>query len=115
MKSGLNTSSANSKRRWHAFDPITLLPKLKGVRVRLLQINEDFDSTPEEAKKLMEASLPASGEAHRYESNAEFYGAVASGGRAFDWIKLQLKTPDSNEASKLAERSAATSNKSEAK
>ena len=98
-----------------AFDPITLLPKLKGVRVRLLQIDEDFDSTPEEAKKLIEASLPATGEAHRYESNAEFYGAVASGGRAFDWIKAQLKTPESKDVSKVAQSSTPTSNEREEK
>ena len=103
------------EKKLASFDPIVLLRELKGVRVRLIQINEDFDSTPEEAKKGIEASLPASGEKHRYESNAEFYGAVASGGRAFDWIKLQLKTPNSKEASKLAQRSTPTSNEGEEK
>lgn len=82
------------------FDPVTILPKLKTARVRLIQLNEDFASTPEESKKRIEAALTASAESHRYESNVEFYGLVASGGRAFDWIKLQLKSPVSKEASK---------------
>jgi hypothetical protein len=57
----------------------------------LTQLNEDSGNTPEEAKKRMEAVLPPSVEFHRYESNAEYYGVVASGGRAFDWLKQQLK------------------------
>jgi acetyl esterase/lipase len=77
-----------------AFDPVRLLPNLKTPHIRLVQLNEDFGSTPEEAKKRMEASLPASGERHRYESNVEYYGALASGGRAFDWIKHQLQGAD---------------------
>jgi hypothetical protein len=82
---------ADFLKRVADFDPVGLLPKLKSPRIRLIQLNEDFASTPEEAKKHMEAALPASAESHRYQSNAEFYGAVASGGRAFDWVKLQLK------------------------
>jgi hypothetical protein len=77
-----------------AFDPVRFLPGLKTPHIRLLQLNEDFGSTPEEAKKLIESSLPPSAESHRYESNAEFYGALASGGRVFDWIKQQLQDPD---------------------
>jgi len=79
------------------FDPVVLLPKVKAAHIRLIQLNEDSDSTPEEAKKRIEAALSASGEAHRYESNAEYYGAVASGGRVFDWVKAQLK-PDAKAA-----------------
>jgi len=75
-----------------AFDPVVLLPKVKAPRIRLTQLTEDSDSTPEQAKKHMASVLPASGEANNYESNAEYYGAVASGGRVFDWLKTQLKT-----------------------
>jgi len=74
------------------FDPVALLPKVKAERIRLVQLQEDADSTPEEAKKRMETALPRSGEAHNYESNAAYYGAIASGGRVFDWLKAQLKT-----------------------
>jgi|SRR5882672_3052899 len=87
------------------YDPVVLLPRLRTARIRLIQLNEDVANTPEEAKKLIEAALPVSAESHRYESNAEFYGAVASGGRAFDWIKLQLKTSESKEGSKVAQSS----------
>ncbi len=86
-----NYAKAEFLKRIAPFDPVILLPRLKSPRIRLIQLNEDFASTPEEAKKHMEAALPASAESHRYQSNAEFYGAVASGGRAFDWVKLQLK------------------------
>jgi hypothetical protein len=79
---------------------VGLLPKLKTPRIRLTQLNDDFGNTPEDAKKRMEAALPPSTENHRYESSAEFYGAVASGGRAFDWIKLQLKAQESRAAAK---------------
>ena len=77
-----------------AFDPVRLLPDLKTPHIRLVQLNEDSGSTPEEAKKRIESSLPASAEHHRFESNVEYYGALASGGRAFDWIKRQLQSPD---------------------
>ncbi|HWZ81841.1 MAG TPA: prolyl oligopeptidase family serine peptidase [Terriglobales bacterium] len=80
------------------FDPVAILPTLKTAHIRLIQLNEDFVSTPEEAKKKIEAAIPAGAEKRRYESNAEFFGAVASGGRAFDWLKLQLKATESKEA-----------------
>ena len=80
------------------FDPVAILPNLKTARIRLIQLNEDFASTPEEAKKKIEAAIPFGAEKRRYESNAEFFGAVASGGRAFDWLKLQLKAQESKEA-----------------
>jgi len=74
------------------FDPVALLPKAKATHIRLTQLNEDSESTPAEAKKRIEDAAPRSADVHRYESNAEYYGAVASGGRVFDWLKTQLKT-----------------------
>ena len=88
------------------FDPVKVLPKLTTTRIRLNQLNDDFDSTPEEAKKRMEAALLSTATSHRFESSAEFYGALASGGRVFDWLKLQLKTPDSKDAQALKAHSA---------
>ena len=76
------------------FDPVKLLPALKTPHIRLNQLNDDFGSTPEEAKKQMEAALPATAEQRRFETSMAFYGEVASGGRVFDWLKLQLKAPD---------------------
>ena len=77
------------------FDPIKLLPALKTPHIRLNQLDDDFASTPEEAKKQMEAALPARAEHRRFETSMAFYGEVASGGRVFDWLKLQIKTADS--------------------
>jgi hypothetical protein len=77
------------------FDPVKLLPALKTPHIRLNQLNDDFSSTPEEAKKQMEAALPATAERRRFETSMAFYSEVASGGRVFDWLKLQIKVPDS--------------------
>ena len=75
------------------YDPIQLLPRLKTTHIRLNQLDDDVASTPEEAKKRMEAVLPATAE-HRFETSAGFFSEVASGGRVFDWLKLQLKASD---------------------
>ena len=76
------------------FDPVKLLPGLNTPRIRLNQLNDDFASTPEEAKKQMEAALPAAAEHHRFETSMAFYAEVASGGRVFDWLKLQINAAD---------------------
>jgi Dienelactone hydrolase family len=76
------------------FDPVKLLPGLKTPGIRLNQLNDDFASTPEEAKKQMETALPATAEHHRFETSIAFYSEVASGGRVFDWLKTQIKPAD---------------------
>lgn len=77
-----------------AYDPVKLLPALKTAHIRLNQVDDSL-STPEEAKKKMEAVMPATAEHQRFESNMAFFSEVASGGRVFDWLKLQIKAPDS--------------------
>lgn len=86
------------------FDPVKLLPTLKTPHIRLNQLNDDFPSTPAEAKRQMEAALPAAAEHHRFETSVAFFSEVASGGRVFDWLKLQIKATDSKvrEATKEA-------------
>ena len=42
----------------------------------------------------MEAALPATAEHHRFDTSIAFFSEVASGGRVFDWLKVQLKAPD---------------------
>ena len=90
------------------FDPVKLLPGLKTPRIRLNHLNDDFPSTPEEAKKQMEATLPPTAEHRRFETSIAFYSEVASDGREFDWLKLQIKTTDPKirEATKEAPPSA---------
>ncbi len=76
------------------FDPVKLLPALKTPHIRLNQLNDDTASTPEEAKRKIETALPGRAEHHRYESSGAFYSEVASGGRVFDWLKAQIKSPE---------------------
>lgn len=96
------------------FDPVVLLPKLKTARLRLDQLNDDFSNTPEDAKKRIEDALPAGAEHHRFEDGREFYSAT-SGGRIFDWVKLQVKSPGSKdrEAARAAHHSAPESRQNE--
>lgn len=75
------------------YDPAKLLPRLKAVRIRVNQL-EDSSTTPEEAQKKIEAALPATAEHHRFATGTAFFGEVASGGRVFDWLKLQIKGSD---------------------
>ncbi len=95
-----------------AFDPVAVLPKLNTPRIRLDQVGQG-SSTPEEAKKHVEATLPATAETHRFATFAEFDSMTASGGRAFDWIKLQLKAPESKQAANRANHRAASDHKQE--
>jgi hypothetical protein len=76
------------------FDLVKLLPALKTPRIRLSQLTDD-EATPEGAKKGLEAALPPTAEYRRFETSMAFYSEAASGGRVFDWLKLQLKAPDS--------------------
>jgi len=75
------------------FDPVKLLPALKTPRIRLNQLTDD-EATPEESKKRLEAALRATAEHHRFETSMAFYSEVASDGRVFDWLKLQIKATD---------------------
>ncbi len=76
------------------FDPVKLLPMLKTPHIRLNQLNDDSSTTPEEAQNKIQAALPAWAEHRRFDSSMAFYASVASGGRVFDWMKLQLKAAD---------------------
>lgn len=91
-----------------AYDPVKLLPALKTPHIRLNQI-DDSESTPEEAKKKIEAALPVTADHQRFESNMAFFSEVASGGRVFDWLKLRLKAPDSKVRAATKESSPAPS------
>src|SRR4030081_290886 len=76
------------------FDPVKLLPALKTPHIRLTQLDHNVPTTPQQSKKQMEAALPATADHHRFETSMAFYSEVASGGRVFDWLKLQIKAPD---------------------
>jgi hypothetical protein len=72
------------------FDPV-VLPQLRTPHVRLNQLTSDEDAVPLDAQKKIADALPASAEKNHFQDDIEFYGAVASGGRVFDWMKQQLK------------------------
>ena len=74
------------------FDPVAILPRLKTQHIRLDQLNDDFSTVPELAKKKIESALPAGTERHRFTNSQDFY-ASSSGGRIFDWIKAQVQVP----------------------
>jgi cephalosporin-C deacetylase-like acetyl esterase len=79
-----------------AFDPVSLLPTLTAPRVRLNQSVES-SSTPREAGSKIEAALPPGAERRPLVDGAQFDPLVASGGKDFDWLKLQLKFQDSKQ------------------
>jgi hypothetical protein len=78
------------------FDPVSLLPRLATPRVRLNQSAEN-SSTPADASSKIEAALPPGAERRRLVDDAQFDPLVASGGKDFDWLKLQLKFQDSKQ------------------
>jgi len=78
-----------------AFDPVSLLSALKTPHIRLVQFNDDSPNTPEEAKKKMEAVLPAAAEGHRFASHPEFDRSAASDERVSNWLKTELKAVSS--------------------
>ncbi len=76
------------------YDPVKLLPNLKTVHIRLNQLDDNTESTPEGTQKKIEAALPAKAEHRRFANGTAFFAEVASGGRVFDWLKAQMKVSD---------------------
>jgi hypothetical protein len=72
-------------------DPVRWLPELKNRTIRV-QFVADDPVTPLDATERIAAALPPSAQIVRYEGTRELYQAT-SGGRLFDWIKHQLKSP----------------------
>jgi dienelactone hydrolase len=95
------------------FDPVALLPKFKTPHLRLDQLNDDFTTVPEVAKKRIEAALPARAEHHRFTNGNEFY-AASSGGRIFDWIKTQVQVPQSTDRGAASREPSAESKQADA-
>jgi pimeloyl-ACP methyl ester carboxylesterase len=72
-----------------AFDPVLWLPKLASRPVRIQDVLDD-PYTPEICKKKIEAAAPKSVEIVRYDDIQALHVASYDG-KAFDWIKEQLK------------------------
>jgi hypothetical protein len=77
-------------KRVSAFDPVAVLPKLAGRRVRLSQF-EKSASVPEEARKKIAAALPSTAARQQLMSPAQIAEMAESKGNTVHWMKNQLK------------------------
>jgi hypothetical protein len=95
-------------------DPVKWLPTLKTTRIRIQQVMENT-ATPDACKDAIKKAAPRRAEVVRFDHASQF-ADVASNGKLFDWVKLQLKTlpaPASSRRTAMAERIAPTSSKSD--
>jgi hypothetical protein len=95
-------------------DPVKWLPTLKPTRIRIQQVMENT-ATPDACKDAIKKAAPRRAEVVRFDHASQF-ADVASNGKLFDWVKLQLKTlpaPASSRRTAMAERIAPTSSKSD--
>jgi hypothetical protein len=94
-------------------DPVKWLPTLKTRRIRIQQVMENT-ATPDACKDAIKKAAPKRAEVVRFDHASQF-ADVASNGKLFDWVKLQLKTmpgPVSPRRTAVAERAAPASSKS---
>jgi acetyl esterase/lipase len=80
------------------FDPVVWLPKLAPRAVRIQDVSDD-PYTPEICKKKIEAAAPKSAEIVRYDDTQALHVASYDG-KAFDWIKEQLRPASKETAAK---------------
>jgi hypothetical protein len=80
------------------FDPVNWLPKLVSRPVRIQFVMDD-PYTPEICQKKMEASAPKFVQIVKYDDTQAFHIASYDG-KAFDWIKDQLKPAPKESAAK---------------
>jgi dienelactone hydrolase len=92
-----------------ALDPVEQLPLVKTKAVRLQFVMDD-SITPAVAIQGMKLAVPSRDQVVEYETKREQYNALA-GGRAFDWIKQQLRVPEERSG---GEKLAATAPKAQA-
>ncbi|MGD0567609.1 MAG: CocE/NonD family hydrolase [Candidatus Sulfotelmatobacter sp.] len=71
-------------------DPVKWLPTLKTRRIRIQQVMENT-ATPDACKDAIKKAAPRRAEVVRFDHASQF-ADVASNGKLFDWVKLQLKT-----------------------
>jgi hypothetical protein len=80
------------------FDPVVWLPKLAQRPIRM-QLVMDDPYTPEICKKKMEEAAPKSAQIVKYD-DSQALRVASYDGKAFDWIKGQLKPPSKESAAK---------------
>ena len=72
-------------------DPVLWFPQLKTPHIRLQHVGDD-SATPQAAKQHLEGVAPKGAVIQRYEDTKQLFTAV-SGGRLFDWMKDQMRSP----------------------
>ncbi len=74
-------------------DPVQWVGRVQTKDLRLQFVLDDT-VTPAAAVQHMKAAMPSTAQVVEYETKHQQYDALG-GGRAFDWIKQQLRVPDS--------------------
>lgn len=71
-------------------DPLDWLPKLKGCKVRMIQVSDD-GMTPAGCRAALAGAAPPGTQKLQYDSNLAVFGAQG-GGRLFAWLGQALKS-----------------------
>jgi len=95
-------------------DPVKWLPTLKTTRIRIQQVMENT-ATPDACKDAIKKAAPRRADVVRFDHASQF-ADVASNGKLFDWVKVQLKSLPASASPRhtaVAERVAPASRKSD--
>jgi cephalosporin-C deacetylase-like acetyl esterase len=72
------------------FDPLTVLPRLTRLPLRLQQTLWDDSKTPAASRQAIAHALPASAELAVYKNQQEYIDKVGSNGKMLDWMHAKL-------------------------
>lgn len=100
-----NFTDADFLKRVAPLDPVKWLPTLKTKHIRIQQVM-DNTATPDISKDAIKKAAPKRAEVVRYDHLSQF-ADVASNGKLFGWVKVQLKatpSPGPQKRSAVAQR-----------
>jgi hypothetical protein len=100
-----NFTDADFLKRVAPLDPVKWLPTLKTKHIRIQQVM-DNTATPDVSKDAIKKAAPKRAEVVRYHHLSQF-AEVASNGKLFGWVKVQLKatpSPGPQKRSTIAQR-----------
>ena len=70
-------------------DPVAWLPRLKGRKIRLLQVKDD-PATPAACQAALAKAAPAGAQVIQYDTNLALFGALGQG-RLFSWLDRRVQ------------------------